>query len=122
MITVCNHPRDIALILFLSSTGMRPGGLNDPILKMKHLFSMTAPTGEKCYALKIYDESREAYWVFLTPESTQALDRYFFWRKSIRSEIFTDESPIFATVLLRSNFTNMTMYSLYSLLVKIRTQ
>lgn len=119
MITICNHPRDIALILFLSSTGMRPGGLNDPILKMKHLSTMTTPTGEKCYAVKIYDGSRQHYWGFLTPEATKALDKYFHWRKTIRHEEVTDTSPVFAAVSLASNFDNMTGYSLYSLLEKI---
>jgi integrase/recombinase XerD len=119
MISICNHPRDIATILFLTSTGMRPGGFNDPILRMKHLTIMNTPTDEKCYALKVYDESRELHWVFLTPESTKALDKYFAWRKSTRHEEFTDESPIFTAVSLMSSFSNMTMDSLYHLLGKI---
>lgn len=123
MITVCNHPRDIALILFLSSIGMRPGGLNDPVLCMKHLQYMTNPkdsTNTKyCYAVKIYDGSRQHYWGFLTPEATKALDKYFHWRKTIRHEDITDTSPVFAAVSLTSNFDNMTGSSLYSLLEKI---
>ena len=123
MIRICNHPKDIALVLFLSSTGMRPGGINDPVLCMKHLEYMADPTNptniEYCYAVKIYDGSRQHYWGFLTPETTKALDKYFHWRKTIRHEVFTDDTSIFASVSLRSNFNNMTGYSLYRLLDKI---
>jgi len=126
MIAICNHPRDIALILFLSSTGMRPGGLNDPVLRIKHLQYMANPidpTNKKyCYAVKIYDGSRQHYWGFLTPEATIALDKYFAWRKNTRHEEFTDETPVFAAVSNRSSFENMTGYSLYKLLNKIYTK
>jgi len=54
--------RSKALILFLASTGIRPAGLTDPILKIKHLTPMDNPTGPKnkkwCYAVKVYDESK----------------------------------------------------------------
>ena len=97
MIAICNHTGDIALILFLSSTGMRPGGLTDPVLRIKHLQYMTNPIGwtntKYCYAVKIYDGSRQHYWGFLTPETTIALDKYFAWRKNTRHEEFTDETP-----------------------------
>jgi integrase len=123
MIRICNHPRDIALILFLSSTGLRPGGLNDPVLQRKHLQYMADPqdsTDKKyCYAVKIYDGSRQHYWGFLTPEATKALDKYFAWRKNTRHEELTDDSPVFAAVSTRSSFENMTGYSLYKLLNKI---
>lgn len=123
MIAICNHPRDIALILFLSSTGLRPGGLNDPVLRVRHLQYMSNPQNpsEKkyCYAVKIYDGSRQHYWGFLTPEATKALDRYFAWRRSARHEEFDAETPVFAAVSTRSSFENMTGYSLYKLLGKI---
>jgi len=95
------HPRDKALIHFLASTGSRPAGITDPILRMKHLTYMPNPSNPNqeqhwCYAVRIYDESKEGYWSFLTPEATAALDRYFGWRKHIRKEEFDDETPIFA--------------------------
>jgi len=63
-----------ALVHFLASTGIRPTGLVDPVLKMKHSVPMPRPhdiTNKKwCYAVKVYDESKEGYWSFLTPEAT----------------------------------------------------
>ena len=123
MIRISNHPGDISLILFLSSTGMRPGGLLDPVLRVKHLVYMSDPDNPKnteyCYAVKTYDGSREGYWAFLTPEATRVLNDYFEWCKNERSEVFNDESPIFAKVGLRSDFDYVTRYSLYNLLNKI---
>jgi len=85
-------PRDIALIDFLACTGVRPGCLSDPVLRLKHLVEM--PHG--CKAIQVYDESREGYWSFLTPEATQSLDRYLKWRKFNREEL-TEDSVLFKT-------------------------
>jgi len=102
MLQVAKHPRDIALIHFFASTGARPAALFDPVLKMKHLVympNMTSPDRETkwCYAVRIYDESREGYWAFLTPEATRALEKYHGWRQNTRKEDFDDETPVFAT-------------------------
>lgn len=87
-----------ALIHFLASTGIRPAGLVDPVLKIKHLMAMSRPndtTNKKwCYAVRVYDESKEGYWSFLTPE---ALDNFFAWREN-RGEKITQESPIFINI------------------------
>jgi len=84
--------RDIALIDFLACTGVRPGCLSDPVLRLKHLEDM--PHG--CKAIKVYDESREGYWAFLTPEATQSLDNYLKWRK-FNHEDLTEDSVLFKT-------------------------
>lgn len=102
MLQVAKHPRDIALIHFFASTGARPAALFDPVLRMKHLVYMSNPARPDreikwCYAVRIYDESREGYWAFLTPEATRALEKYHGWRKNTRKEIFNDETPVFAT-------------------------
>ncbi|MDH5462761.1 MAG: hypothetical protein OEW49_00430 [Nitrosopumilus sp.] len=90
-----------ALVHFLASTGMRPAGLVDPVLKIKHLMPMPRPndtTNQKwCYAVRVYDESKEGYWSFLTPEATEALDNFFAWREN-RGEKITQESPIFINI------------------------
>ena len=90
-----------ALVHFLASTGIRPGGLVDPVLKIKHLMEMSRPndfTNKKwCYAVKVYDESKEGYWSFLTPEATEALDNFFAWREN-RGEKITQESPVFINI------------------------
>ena len=84
-----------ALILFLSSTGIRPAGLTDPPLRIKHLQEI-----ENCYCVTIYSESDQSYFVFLTPESRNALDQYLESRK-LNGEKLTDESPLFANVIDR---------------------
>ena len=101
MLQVAKHPRDVALIHFFASTGARPAAIFDPVLRMKHLEYMPNPDNPDrkhnwCYAVRIYDESREGYWAFLTPEATRALEKYHSWRKNIRHEKFTDETPVFA--------------------------
>ncbi len=83
--------RTKALVHFFASTGARPGSLDDPVLLRKHLEEM--PNG--CKAVKIYDESREHYWAFLTQEASNALKNYLISRK-INGEILNDDSPIFA--------------------------
>ncbi len=124
ILEVCKHPRDIALVHFLASTGIRPSGLLDPILCMKHLMFLPDPNHllsdvKYCYAVKIYDGSNESYWTFLTPEATKALDQYFGWRKYIRHEEFNDDTPIFASVSHMSKFDHMTLHAMYTLLKKI---
>ena len=107
MLESIKHPREKALIHFLASTGVRPAGITDPILRMKHLIYMPNPNNpirelKWCYAIRIYDESKEGYWSFLTPEATITLDRYFGWRKQIRHEEFNDETPIFVNLTTKS--------------------
>ena len=85
--------RTKCLVLILATTGMRPAGLSDPILRMKHLVKLTTPHGEKCYAITIYDGAIEGYWAFFTPETTVLFDKYTESRK-IKGEIITPETPI----------------------------
>jgi len=91
MLSTTTKLRTIALIHFLASTGARPGGIVDPVLKLKHLEDMP----HNCKAVKLYDGSKERYWSFLTPEASKALDDYHNSRK-LNKEKLTDESPVFA--------------------------
>lgn len=86
--------RTKCLVHFLADTGMRPAGLVDPILRIKHLVELKTPDGEKCYAIKIYEGSKSGYWAFLTPETTELFDRYFESRK-IKGQTISDETPLF---------------------------
>ena len=102
MLEATKKLRTKAFVHFISSTGIRPGAIVDPILRIKHLVDMPNPNNPThdlkwCYAIRIYDESREGYWGFLTPESRKALDRYFSSRK-LNGENLTSESPIFSNV------------------------
>jgi len=90
MLSCTTKLRTKAVIHFLASTGVRPNAIADPVLRLKHLEKMEGG----CMAVKIYDESDEAYWSFLTPEATKALDDYFKSRK-LNGETLNDESPIF---------------------------
>ncbi len=109
--------RTIAIVHFLSSTGVRPAALVDPILCIKHLVRL-----DDCYAIKVYDESIEGYWVFLTPEATNSLDDYFQWRKS-KNEKLDDDSPIFAIIDKRSakgnNLTEKNLRYIIGLLISM---
>jgi len=98
MLQATKIKRNIALVHFIASTGMRPGAIRDPVLRMKNLVEMPHPTNPSitkyCYGVRIYDNSREGYWAFLTPEATKALDDYFGYRKS-HGEVLTEDSVLF---------------------------
>jgi len=95
----CKKPRDFALLEFLGSTGVRPGAIEDPVLRIKHLVDMPHPRHvhtipKWCYAIKVYDQSKEGYWAFLYPDARRALDSYLASRRRNGEEI-TPESPLF---------------------------
>jgi len=116
MINYAKGYRNKFLIAFLASTGIRPASLVDPVLRMKHLvplpdiadlyqsgfdnpaFKLNSRREFKryCYGIKVYEDSDEGYWVFLTPEASDLLDSYLDSRKRNGEEL-TDESPILAT-------------------------
>ncbi|MCH7966285.1 MAG: hypothetical protein IIB02_02530 [Thaumarchaeota archaeon] len=100
MLSVTRSLRTKALIHFFASTGTRPAALIDPILKIKHLVEMPHPKNPAiqkwCYGVKIYDESRDGYYCFLTPEATGALDKYLESR-TVKGEVLDKESFLFAT-------------------------
>jgi len=99
MLSVCRYKRDVALVLFLSSTGSRIGSIED--LKIKHLVKMPL----ECKAVWIYADDKEEYWAFLTPESSKAIDDYLKERTD-DGEVITDESPLFRTLYSRENVQN----------------
>jgi len=115
LLEVSKHVREKAIIHFLASTGARPASIVDPILKMKHLVKM--PRG--CYGIKIYDGDDAGYWAFLTPEASRALDKYFNWRKMMRKEEFTDETPIFANFSKNAQNPHLSLSNLNHIIDKI---
>jgi len=90
MLDVTKELRSKALVHFWASTGCRPASVIDPVLRLKHLVEMP----HDCTAMKIYDESDQGYWAFLTPEATKILRHYLQSRK-INGEKLDDESPVF---------------------------
>lgn len=115
MIESTRSKREIALIHFFASTGSRPQALEDPILRMKHLEEIPYTN---CYAIRIYDNTKEGYWAFLTPEASEALKKYIKERK-FNHETITSESPIFASVEKAAINPHLTVNSSYQLLQKI---
>ena len=115
IINYCKPLRNKAIIAFLASTGIRPGALVDPVLRMKHLiplpniedkyksesdnpkFKLNTDRKFKryCYGIRVYDQSSEGYNVFLTPEASDLLDRYHEERRR-NGEEFGGETPIFS--------------------------
>jgi integrase/recombinase XerD len=123
MLDPAKHPRDKAVIHFFASTGARPAGITDPVLRMKHLTWMPNPNNPThelkwCYGIRIYHESKEGYWAFLTPEATITLDRYFGWRKNIRHEEFDDETPIFANFSKLAKIENLSVNGMRQIIGK----
>lgn len=88
MLLVCNTKRQRAIILFLSSTGVRLGVLPD--LRIKHIKTKE----ENCKKVIVYEGAKEEYVTFLTPEAAQALDEYLDERR-VDGEIISDSSYVF---------------------------
>lgn len=88
MLLVCNTKRQRAIILFLSSTGVRLGVLPD--LRMKHIKTKE----ENCKKVIVYEGAKEEYMTFLTPEASKALDEYLDERRN-DGEVISDSSYVF---------------------------
>ena len=83
--------RSKALIHLLASTGIRPAAIEDPVLRKEDIHDMP----NSCKAIRVYDESPKfAYWVFLTPEASKALEDYFRSRE-LNGEKLDETSPVF---------------------------
>jgi integrase len=84
--------RDKALILILSSAGLRIGAI--PGLRVKDL----KPIDEYgIYQIHVYAKSVNSnYHTFCTPEARHAIDSYLEWRKRF-GERTTGDSPVFRT-------------------------
>ncbi len=80
--------RNIALVHFLASTGVRIGAI--PELKIKHVQDYK----EGCKIVTIYPDDYEEYRTFLTPEASDALTRYLEKRQK-DGEVISPENPLF---------------------------
>ena len=98
MLEVADDFRIIAAIHFENATGGRVGLFEN--LLIKHLIEINDERHGKCYAIVGYADSKEQYTTFLTPEATQALDKYLNKRRADGEEI-TPDSPVF--VMKRSS-------------------
>jgi integrase len=83
------------VILLLASTGMRIGAIPD--LKIRHLTKIESC---KLYQLVIYENSKEEYYCFCSPECAAAIDSYLQYRER-HYENITPDSPLIREVFNR---------------------
>lgn len=111
--------RDKAIILLLSSSGMRVGGLVK--LQLKHIKPIDK---YHIYQFEVYKRSREAYVTFCTPETRNCIDAYLSFRKRL-GEKLTPNSPLFRSEFetkfgARAPSKPMTEIGVTSVVLKIR--
>lgn len=97
--------RDIALIQFLSATGISEGSV--PYLRWKHLWAELIekridPPHIALSSVEIKGRGEGKYvgiqqHTFLTPTAVEALLKYKGWRERTKHETITPESPLFVT-------------------------
>ena len=85
--------RQKVIILIYSSTGIRKSAILD--LKVKHLEKIEK---FESYKMTVYENSKEEYYAFCTPECAKMIDQYIEYRKQA-GETMTKES-----FLIRNNF------------------
>jgi integrase len=85
-------PRNKALILLMSSSGIRVGAI--PSLRVKDLIPIESYA---IYRINVYPRSKKSsYFSFCTPECRHAIDSYLEYRKR-SGERIEDDSPVFRT-------------------------
>ena len=104
--------RTRAFVHFVASTGIHPGAIGDPPLRVGQLVDMPNPAMPSrepkwCYAIRIYDGSSQGYWAFLTPEARRAMDDYLAMRR-LNGEALGGDSPLFASGRRGSGVTHLT--------------
>jgi integrase len=89
--------RNRAIILLLSSSGMRVGALQN--LKVGDL---TPIDKYNIYQIQVYKRSKSKYITFCTPECRKEIDLHLQYRKRYGEHI-TDKSPVFRTTFNRND-------------------
>jgi integrase len=95
-----SKPRTRLIILIYASTGIRRSALLE--LKLKHLEKI-----EECgiYRFTIYENSKEEYTTYCTPETAAAIDQYIKYRKEAGENINSE------SWLIRNDFDVHNTYS-----------
>ena len=81
--------RSKVLVLLLASSGMRIGAVPD--LKLRHLTKIPEPYN--LYKITVYENTREEYNAYCTPECAAAIDAYIAYRQE-KGEKITSEAPL----------------------------
>lgn len=87
----CGRLRERAIILLLTSTGMRIGGIHP--LKMNDLTPKITSQG-KVYRVEVYSSSSARYYCYCNRETATAIDEYLKERES-KGEMLQNDSPLF---------------------------
>ncbi len=77
-----------AVVSILASTGIRRGAL--PMLKLSHVEDRKTSEGQKVYKFTIYENTKEQYFTFCTPEATNSIDAKF---SDTVNELFAKSGP-----------------------------
>ncbi len=85
-----------AVVSILASTGIRRGAL--PMLKLSHVEDRKNSEGQKVYKFTIYENTKDQYFTFCTPEATNSIDAYLDYRTR------SGEKLTKATYLIREQF------------------
>ena len=85
--------RNKALVNFIAASGVRVGAISP--LNLEHVIDFK----EGCKMIKVYDDSKDEYITFLTPEASEALEFYLTSRRK-DGEYLTPKSPLFRTKYL----------------------
>ncbi|MBC8502156.1 MAG: site-specific integrase [Nitrosopumilus sp.] len=113
MLSVAKSLRSRAVILFLSSSGVRRGSI--PEMKIKDLKQMQFG----CLAVTVYPCHREQYTTFINKEASEALSAYHERRKQ-QGEILTPESLVFPSVHSNRNNVPVTEKTISFLIRRIK--
>ena len=89
LVTAAHSLRDKAIILLMSSSGIRVSGLVK--LQLKHLLSISK---YNLYQITVYKKTREQYITFCTPETRKVINQYLEFRKRM-GEKLTPETLLF---------------------------
>src|SRR3954453_10847126 len=89
--------RTKVVILLLASTGMRIGAVPD--LKLKHL---TKVNNYNLYQITVYQNTKDEYYCFSSPECATAVDSYIAYRERCYEKIGPD-SPLIREQFDRNN-------------------
>jgi integrase len=81
--------RSRALVLLLLSSGMRIGAVAD--LRLRHLTKILEPYN--LYKITVYENAREEYTTYSSPECAAAIDAYIAYRQE-KGEKITPDAPL----------------------------
>lgn len=90
ILSACSRTRDKAIILLLTSTGMRIGGVHT--LKFGNLSPKQTKQG-RVYRIEVYSGSSDSYYCYCNLETAEVIDSYLNERTDA-GEILRNDSPL----------------------------